>query len=233
MNAGAAARAYLRRHRGGVLSTISKKLAGYPFGSLTPYVLDHGARPVILISRLAEHTRNIAGDPRVSLLVSDAGDDIQAGARLTLVGDAAPANGNLEALRARYLNYLPDAARLVALGDFTFYAIAPRALRFIAGFGDIRWVSVDDYAPPANSLTEQEDGIVAHMNLEHSHNLRDYCRYYHQRNAGTAVMAGIDCDGFDVRTETEILRFDFDQPVTDAATAREALVAMARKARAA
>lgn len=232
MNPGAAARAYLRRHHSGVLSTISKKLAGYPFGSVVPFILDHAARPVILISRLAEHTRNIESDARVSLLVNDAVRDIQAGARLTLAGDAARAGGNLHALRARYLNYFPDAARLIELGDFTFYVIEPQALRFIGGFGDIRWVSPADYAPPDNSLLEQEDSIIASMNLEPSHWLRDYCRYFHGRNPGVAIMAGIDCDGFDVRADGALLRFDFEQPVTGAATAREALAAMARKARA-
>ena len=231
MKDGAAARRYLRRRHHGVLSTLSRKFVGYPFGSVVPYVPDHEARPVILISRLAEHTRNIEADPRASLLVNDADDNMQTGARLTLVGDAARAGGDLDALHARYLNYLPDAERLIALGDFAFYAITPRALRFIGGFGDIRWVSAESYAPPANALAEQEDAIITHMNAEHGHNLRDCCRFYHQRDAGSTVMIGIDCDGFDVRADGVILRFDFEQPVTDAAGARAALAAMARKAR--
>lgn len=231
MSAGAAARAYLRRYHGGALSTISKRLAGHPFGSVVPYVLDHDAQPVILISQLAEHTRNIEGDARVSLLVNDPAGDIQAGARLTLVGNAARADGGLEALQARYLNYFPDAARLFALGDFALYQIRPLQLRWIGGFGDIQWIPVEAYVPPANRLADEEHAILTHMNADHAHNLRDYCRHFHGRTSGAARMAGIDCDGFDVRTETEILRFDFDQPVTDAASAREALVALARQAR--
>lgn len=233
MNPGAAARAYLRHRRSGVLSTLSKKLAGYPFGSVVPFILDHAARPVILISRLAEHTRNIEADARVSLLVNDAIEDVQAGARLTLTGDAARAGGNLDALQARYLNYFPEAGRLIALGDFTFYVIVPQALRFIGGFGDIRWVSPADYAPPENSLIEQEDSIISSINLEPSHKLRDYCRFFHGRNPEVAIVAGIDCDGFDVRADGALLRFDFEQPVTGAASVREALAALARKAHAA
>ena len=231
MSAGAAARAYLRRYHGGALSTISKRLAGHPFGSVVPYVLDHEARPVILISRLAEHTRNIEGDARVSLLVNDPAGDIQAGARLTLVGDAARAGGGLEALRARYLNYFPDAARLFALGDFALYEIRPRELRWIGGFGDIQWIPAEAYVPPANRLADEEQDILAHMNADHAHNLRDYCRHFHGRTAVEARMAGIDCDGFDVRADGELVRFEFDLPVIDAAAAREALVAMARQAR--
>jgi hypothetical protein len=233
MSAGAAARVYLRHHHAGVLSTISKKLAGYPFGSVVPYVLDHEAQPLILTSRLAEHTRNIESDARVSLLVNDPAGDVQAGARLTLVGNAARADGGLEALRARYLNYFPDAERLFALGDFALYQIRPLQLRWIGGFGDIQWISTESYVPPANRLAGEEQDILAHMNADHAHNLRDYCRHFHGRTVLEARMAGIDCDGFDVRADGELVRFDFDVAVTDAAAAREALVAMARKARAA
>lgn len=231
MSAGREARRYLRRRLHGVLSTLSRKFAGYPFGSVVPYVLDHAARPVILISRLAEHTKNIDADPRVSLLVSDPGDDVQAGARLTLIGDAVRDGGGIGL--ARYLNYSPGSERLIALGDFAFYAITPRALRFIGGFGDIHWISAESYTPPPNALAAEEDGIITHMNAEHAHNLRDYCRFYHQRNANTAIMIGIDCDGFDVRADGAILRFEFDDAVTDALRARKALIGMAEKARAA
>jgi len=231
MSAGAAARAYLRRYHGGALSTISKRLGGHPFGSVVPYLLDHQGWPVILISRLAEHTGNIEGDSRVSLLVSDPAGDIQAGARLTLVGNAARADGGLEALRARYLNYFPDAARLFALGDFTLYQIRPLQLRWIGGFGDIQWIPAEAYVPPANRLAGEEQDILAHMNADHAHNLLDYCRYFHGRRAVEARMAGIDCDGFDVRADGELVRFEFDQPVADAAAAREALVGMARQTR--
>lgn len=231
MSAGREARLYLRRRHHGVLSTLSRKFASYPFGSVVSYVLDHAARPVILISRLAEHTKNIDADPRVSLLVSDSGDDAQAGTRLTLIGDALPGSGAMEL--ARYLNYSPGSERLIALGDFAFYAITPRALRFIGGFGDIHWVSTESYAPPPNALAVHEDAIITHVNVEHARNLRDYCRFRHQRNADSAVMVGIDCDGFDVRADGAILRFDFAQPVTDAATARQALVELARQSRAA
>ena len=231
MSAGAAARIYLRRYHGGVLSTISKRLAGHPFGSVVPYVLDHDAQPAILISQLAEHTRNIGDDARVSLLVNDPAGDIQAGARLTLAGNAARSEGNLEELHARYLNYFPDAARLFALGDFALYCIRPLQLRWIGGFGDIQWIPAEAYAPPANQLADEEPDILAHMNADHAHNLRDYCRHFHNRTPAEARMAGIDCDGFDVRADGELVRFEFERPVTDAESAREALVAMARRAR--
>ena len=229
MGQGAEARRFLRRIRHGVLCTLSRRFDGHPYGSAVPFVLDHAARPVILISRLAEHTRNLVSDRRVSLLAHDEGLDVQAGARVTLVGDASP---GMQMESARYLNYVPGADRLLELGDFSFWTIAPRALRFIGGFGDIRWITAGDYAPPVNALTGLEDGILSHMNQGHAAALRDYCRHYHQLDCATATMIGIDCDGFDVRANGEVLRFDFDEPVTDAASARAALAAVARQARA-
>ena len=232
MNESVDARRYLRGRRHGVLSTLSRKFAGYPFGSVVPYLLDHEARPVILISRLAEHTRNIEADPRVSLLVAEASADVQATARVTLVGEAHRMQDQ-GAPRGRYSRYFPDAERLHALGDFAFYAIAPKTIRYIGGFGDIHWVSKEAYAPPVNALAGAEESVLAHMNQDHAHNLRDYCRHYHGRTPQSVEMIGIDCDGFDARADGEMLRFDFKNPVTSAASARAALAAMARNARSA
>lgn len=229
MTAGSEARRYLRAQRHGVLSTLSRKLGGYPFGSVVPYMLDHDARPVILVSRLAEHTKNIGADPRVSLLVHEATADVQAGARLTLVGDATMTDQ--ETIRPRYLRFFPEAGRLLALGDFSFYAVTARQLRFIGGFGDIHWISAEAYAPPSHQLATQENSIIEHMNREHVRNLRDYCRVHHQKTVKELEMIGIDCDGFDVRADGRILRFDFERTIHDALEARQMLAGMAKQAR--
>jgi putative heme iron utilization protein len=194
-------------------------------------VHDHSARPVIYISRLAEHTKNIDADPRVSLLVRDANTVPQAGARLTLIGDAVRATGDLAALRARFLAYVPDAARLVELGDFSFYRIEPATLRYIGGFGAIHWIAADAFAPPSNALDKCEADIVAHMNAEHTAALRDYCRHFKNRQPAAVTMIALDCDGFDVRADDELLRFDFALPVIDADSAHAALATMAEQAR--
>ncbi len=228
--AGQVARRYLRHHRDGVLSTLSRKFDGYPFGSIVPFVLDHAARPVILISRLAEHTQNIAGDPRVSLFVRDAGTDPQKTARLTLLGDALPAGDDTSELQIRYLRYFPDAARLMALRDFEFFRLAPVALRYIQGFGDMDWITADSYAPPANAIAGCEADIVAHMNADHAAALGNCWAYYKQREGETVAMAGIDCEGFDLRSGRDFLRVDFDRPVADAHMVRAALATLAPRA---
>jgi putative heme iron utilization protein len=223
------ARNYLRARQHGMLATISRRLQGYPYGSVVPFVLDHAANPVILISRLAEHTRNLQADRRTSLLVHEPSDDVQSGARLTLVGNADLLEEDPR-LKQRFLRYLPHAEQLLALGDFDFWRIRPMTLRFIAGFGEIRWIPAADFAPEESSLSTDEDEILAHMNRYEDVALRDCCLRYHGRSATDVTMIGVDCDGFDVRIPGGRLRFEFSASADSAAQVREFVVAMAREA---
>jgi|WetSurMetagenome_2_1015567.scaffolds.fasta_scaffold00554_11 heme iron utilization protein len=225
------ARRMLRAHRYGVLSTLSKKFEGYPFGSIATYLVDHDGSLLILISTLAEHTKNIAHDARVSLITHEQRDaDIQAQGRVTVVGNAWPETVR-EQTGIRYLRYFPEARAYLAMHDFSFYRIRPVAIRYIGGFGRIHWVDTEDYTVQTCPLIEQEPDVIAHMNSDHQDTMRNYCRHFHRFAALDVEMLGIDCDGFDVRADGMVLRFDFDQPVTDAQQARTVLVEMARIAK--
>jgi hypothetical protein len=230
MTHGEEARRFLRAHHSGVLSTLSASLPGYPFGSIVPFVLDADCRPVILVSALAEHTKSLAADPRASLIIHGYEEDVQAGPRLTLVGDAARLAEDAP-LQSRYLRHFPAAQNLLALGDFSFWAIAPRRLLFIRGFGNIHWIEPAEFRPPEHRLAEAEGGIVAHMNSDHAAALADYCRHATGTTPREATMVGIDCDGLDVRADGRLVRIAFDAPATNAGKARELLVALARRAR--
>lgn len=225
------ARVMLRAHRYGVLSTLSKKIDGYPFGSIATYLVDHDGSLLILISTLAEHTKNIGHDTRVSLITHQQRDaDIQAQGRVTVVGNAWPERDREQA-GLRYLRYFPEAQAYFGMHDFSFYRIRPVAIRYIGGFGRIHWVAAEDYTVQPYPLIEQEPEVIAHMNSDHQDTMRNYCRHFHQLAAMEVEMLGIDCDGFDVRADGMVLRFDFDQPVMDAQQARTVLVEMARVAK--
>ena len=226
-------RRYLRSRHSGILSTISEKLSGYPFGSVIPFILDHQACPVILVSTLAEHYRNMKMDARTSLVAQDAdAKDSQAGSRLTCVADAEPVSPQqLPLTQRRYLRLLPAAAQLLELGDFHFWRLRPKALRFIGGFGRIDWVSLEAYAPPPNELAVCEHDIIEHMNTDHPRNLTAYCTHYLGLTAGEARMVGVDCDGIDLHVGGSLRRIEFESPVHDANEVRTALVAMARTSR--
>jgi putative heme iron utilization protein len=148
--AGAAARALLAAESVGVLSTLSARHGGAPYGSIAPYALGADGAPLLLLSGLAAHTHNLRADPRAGLFVGDrsAVADPQAGARLSLVGRVAPLAAGAEPDgRARYLARWPQAAQLLALSDFTFWRFQIEEARLIAGFGEIRWLPAGALAP--------------------------------------------------------------------------------------
>jgi hypothetical protein len=131
----------------------------------------------------------------------------------------------------RYLRYFPAARDYLEL-DFDFYRIEPVTLRVVAGFGKIHWISREAYLPPANALAEHENELIAHLNHDHAQSLLNCCRFHHRRVVQAATLVGIDCDGFDVRADTDILRFEFESLVTDAPQARDAVIEIAAMARA-
>lgn len=231
------AKQFLRSTHSGILSTHSVKFDGYPFGSVAPFVLGHDCQPVLLISSIAEHTKNIILNPKVSLLVFAGAEDLQANARLTLLGSAVKIEKDDADLRARYLRYLPQAASYFDMHDFAFYRINLTHARYIGGFGNMSWLSSDDFFSTTvdSRLAAQETAIIEHMNADHAHSLIAYCQHFHQVKATQAQMLGLDSDGFDVNinngTEVKILRFNFDHPIHDAQSARAALVRMSQLAK--
>jgi heme oxygenase (biliverdin-IX-beta and delta-forming) len=127
--------------RQGVLATISARLAGWPFASVAPYATTPQGEPLLLLSDLAEHTRNLRADPRASLLVQDshAGEDPQAAARVTLLGTAEVAEDLAEA-QERYTAQHPQATQYLELKDFHLWVLRIREARFVNGFGDMGWL---------------------------------------------------------------------------------------------
>jgi hypothetical protein len=230
MNRGAEARKLVRRHRSGALATMSTKFPGYPFASALPFCTDQRGRIVVLISHLAEHTRNADANPHSSFLITSLDAGLQEQPRLTLLGDLAPID---EApVAARYLRLFPEAGQYLRIGGFRFFRMEPLSLRYIAGFASIHTLTAESYLAPAHPISDAEADILAHMNADHAHSLRDYCRHLHGRSAQTVEMAGIDCDGFDLRADGALLRCDFANEITDASEARAELVRLAGISRA-
>ncbi|MES2502181.1 MAG: DUF2470 domain-containing protein [Pseudomonadota bacterium] len=230
------ARQFLRSTRHGVLSTHSAKFAGYPFGSVTPFVLDSDCQPIILISSIAEHTKNISINAKVSLLVFAEGADLQANARLTLIGEAAQIDKNDANLRARYLRYLPQTASYFDMHDFAFFRITIHQARYIAGFGKMGWANGSEFSAANNTIAALENGILQHMNADHVDSMMAYCQHFYNITPQQLELIGIDSDGFDIRTTIDkdtvkILRFNFEAPIFDAQSARAAFVALSKQSK--
>jgi len=229
---GRAARTLLRNRTFGVLSTQSLDVPGYPFGSITPYVLDDAGDPLLLISGIAQHTKNLVADPRCSLTVwhdDPESDDVQARARLTWLGDAAKVTAGRDETVARYLAHIPSAKGHFAAHDFALWRVTGKRGRYIGGFGAIHWIEPAQLRRE-NPLRAAESRIVSHMNEDHADALMSFCRTFKKLRPESAKMVGIDPEGFDVLADGQRVRFDFDEDVTTVDQARQVMVKLARAA---
>jgi putative heme iron utilization protein len=229
------ARSLLRRSRQGALATLMAE-SHDPYCSLVNVASSADGSPILLISRLAVHTKNILDDSRVSLMLDEhaAGDPLE-GARIMLAGKAEEASGDdVAALRRRYLNAHPSAEAFVDFKDFSFFRIMPAGLHLVAGFGRIIDLTPGQFMTDisdAAALLEAEPGAVEHMNADHRDAMNLYATKLLGAEAADWRCTGCDPDGIDMQAGTSILRLDFPERVTSGAELRKVLVRLAAEAR--
>jgi hypothetical protein len=211
--------------------------SGNPYCSLVNLASHPDGSPILLISRLALHTKNILGDPRVSLMLDEraAGDPLE-GARIMLAGTAEEAHGeDVHVLRRRYLNVHPSAETFVNFKDFSFFRIRPTGTHLVAGFGRIVDLAATQFLTDlggAEALLEAEQGAVEHMNADHADALDLYATKLLGAEAAQWRCTGCDPDGLDLQAGAKILRLDFPERVTGPGELRKMLVRLAAEARA-
>lgn len=223
----------------GMLSTVSRKHAGFPFGSLMPFAMDGAGRPIFLISNMAMHTQNLRDDPRCSLFVTQpaADGDPLGAARATLVGNAkvVPENEKAE-VREIYLARHENSRYWVDFADFHFFRLEPVDLYYVGGFGVMGWVEAREYEhASADPLAAAAAGIMAHMNADHVDSMVLLARVYAGVEASEAAMTSVDRLGFTLRVKTvegmKGPRINFLGEVRDAQETRKMLVEMVRRAK--
>jgi heme iron utilization protein len=236
------ARGFIQSEHDGMLCTLSQKLDGWPFGSVAPYALSAAGEPLILISEIAEHTRNLRADARASFLVQASNSkDQQASARATLLGYAMPVpQPFLEDAGRRYLEVVPNAASYYATHDFSLFTIKVAQVRFIGGFGNIHWIDGDELVDHAayekfDALATQVAGICNHMNEDHQEAMIAYAAAFASTAADGAKMIHVDRLGFDMiaikNNHHKHIRLNFAEPATTSDEVRKAMVEMVRRAR--
>jgi putative heme iron utilization protein len=229
------ARSLLRRSRQGALATLMVG-SGDPYCSLVNLASHPDGSPILLISRLALHTRNILGDNRVSLMLDEraAGDPLE-GARIMLAGRAEEASqDDTGLLRRRYLSAHPSAEAFVDFKDFSFFRIVPSGAHLVAGFGRIVDLTPAQFLTDisdAEGLLEAEQGAVAHMNEDHREAMNLYATRLLGARAADWCCTGCDPDGMDMHADGETLRLDFPERVTSGTELRKMLVRLAGEAR--
>lgn len=231
----AAARRVLRLALTGGLATLDER--GHPFASLVTVATTLAGEPVMLLSDLAVHTRNLARDPRASLLLvapGGEGGDPLAGARLTVVGRAGPA-GEDPHPGSRFLARHPEARGYAGFRDFGFYRMEVESAHLVAGFGRIVGIPASDLlvgVAADHPLIEGEAGAVSHMNEDHADAVALYATRLLGLPEGDWRLTGIDPLGIDMVDAGVPARLDFPGPITGPGELRRTLVALAAEARA-
>jgi heme oxygenase (biliverdin-IX-beta and delta-forming) len=214
-------------------AALATNFGGAPYASLVLLAVDLDASPLLLLSELAQHSRNIAFDPRVSLLLdgTEGHPDPLTGPRLTLLGRALPTDDPRGL--ARFISHHPTSAGYAGFRDFHLYRVEVERGHFVAGFGRIDWIGGDDFrfAPDPGMLAAAEPAILKHMNDDHGDAIAQYAHGLLGRSGAGWRMTGIDPEGVDLRCKGETARLDFAAPVSAPVltpeAARAALVQLA------
>jgi heme iron utilization protein len=191
----------LHRVPNGTLSTHSREPLGFPYPTALPFAPTSRHVPMLLVSCLAEHTRNLQADPRAGFLVAHSQEsNVLEGQRLTLLGDFVPASAEQHTqLARRYLRYHPSAARYLELGDFSFWTMNVVRMRYIGGFGAMGWLDGDALDPLEPISADDELSLYEFADS-------------HARRPASLFLSGLDRYGADLLIESTRNRFTFDQP---------------------
>jgi heme iron utilization protein len=233
-NPAVAAKKLLREGRSGALASLMPG-SGDPYCSLVNVATAADGAPLLLISRLAIHTKNVLADPRVSLMIDErkAGDPLE-GARVMLMGTAAVTE-DADA-RRRYLDRQPEAEMFAGFADFAFYRVALKAAHLVAGFGrivDLKPQDILTETGDASELIAAEPDILAHMNGDHADAVRLYATRLLGAPDGEWRCVGCDPEGLELQHGRTALRLPFPQRVRAPGVLRQVLKQMAEQARAA
>lgn len=222
------------------LSTLSKKHPGFPFGSVMPYGLTEGGEPLFLISSMAMHTHNLLGDPRATLLITQATNSASplGAGRVSLMGEVTVLESEVEVARAgeRYIERNPEAKYWMHFGDFKYFQMRIIDVYFIGGFGVMGWIPADTFRDAApDPLAAHAEGILQHMNDDHEESMILLAKRYHELEATAASMTSIDRLGFHLRLNTaegaKGIRIAYPQAITSHEQVRQTLVDMVKQAR--
>jgi hypothetical protein len=208
--------------------------ADFPYASLVLAALDTDLSALLLISELAEHTKNLRRVPRASLLFDATAGlaDRLTGARVTVLGEAAIVPD--PRLRERFVRRHPNAAAYNDFHDFNLWRLAPQRAHLVAGFGRIHWIEAAALQPPAEAaamLAEAEPGILAHMNQDHAATIDLYAQKILGLSGEGWRLTGVDPEGADLRLDAAAARLEFAAPAGDAEAVRREFVRLAKAAR--
>jgi putative heme iron utilization protein len=187
----------------------------WPYASLVLLACDHDAAPLLLMSDLAEHSKNIAaGDARAALLIDGTAGRVDplTGPRVTVLGTVERTAD--PRLKARFVARHPSAALYADFNDFHLYRITVARAHFVAGFGRIHWIEAADFTFDARAaaLADAEESLIEQLSKQADR----LAQLATGRRAEGWRLTGIDPEGLDLRREGTVSRIEFPTPVATA-----------------
>nr|XP_043610769.1 uncharacterized protein LOC122582441 [Erigeron canadensis] len=187
----------------GVLSTFSQKHDGYPSGSMVDFACDANGSPILAVSSLAVHSKDLLANPKCSLLVAKDPED-RTDLIITVHGDAVPVpNLDRDVIRTAYLAKHPDAF-WVDFGDFQFLRIEPKVVRFVSGvatalLGSGEFTKEEFAAAKVDPIYQFSKPVTSHMNKDHSDDTKLMVQHSTSIPVDFAYMLDLDSLGFNVK----------------------------------
>jgi putative heme iron utilization protein len=219
---------------------VARDPPGTPFASVAPFGLDPLGHPILCVSALAEHTRNLRADPRGSLLIAahvPPGTDPLALGRVTLVGEVEPIGPDArDEARSVHLAGNPHASTYIDYGDFSLWRLRPQSIRYVGGYGRMSWVDVDDWAAARpDPVAAFAASVIDHLNTDHADACLLMARSLGGRqDAVTATVTAVDRLGLLFRVTgtdgTGTVRLGFEAEATTPVAVRQATIALVRHA---
>ncbi|GMH29335.1 hypothetical protein Nepgr_031178 [Nepenthes gracilis] len=223
----------------GMLSTFSQKYEGYPSGSMVDFACDENGSPILAISRLAVHTKDLLANPRCSLLVAKDPED-RTDLVITLHGDAVSVSEeDREAVRSAYLAKHPNAF-WVDFGDFEFVRIMPKIVRYVSGvatalLGSGEFSREDYSTAEVDPIYQFSKPIASHMNKDHAEDTKLIVQFSTSIPVESAFMQEVDSLGFNVKAScqgsTYKLRIPFPRRAVDRKDVKTLIIEMLEAAK--
>ncbi|PIN20419.1 hypothetical protein CDL12_06889 [Handroanthus impetiginosus] len=209
----------------GFLSTFSQRHQGYPSGSMVDFACDAYGSPILAVSNLAAHTKDLLANPKCSLLVAKDPED-RTDLVITVDGDASPAaESNLDAIRAAYMARHPDAF-WVDFADFVFLRIEPKVVRYVSGVATAllrsgEFSNEDFRIAKVDPIYQFSKPITSHMNKDHAEDTKLIVQHSTSIPVDFAYMLDVDSLGFNVKAGYQGNTFKLRIPFTRRALERK------------
>ena len=222
----------MRNCREGVLSTVSKKYEGYPFGSFVTFISGADRSIIFYASDIAQHTINLKNNSKACITLFNLSEgDKQDSARLSLMGDVKKIDKDVEEISRKFIEFFPESSQYSNMHDFNFYSLNISQVRWIGGFGKIAWLSSTNWNPIRPKWLKQEKSMIEHMNEDHSNSIVSALNAKLGIKDKHAKMLRLTMDGYYVSSKNKIYFLDFNLPCFTVNQYRDKLVEQAKEYR--